>query len=335
MVRLRSVLVASLLALSVACASARSSSDTVAGPPASGAARGTAAPLPGAGAPAQLPSDIPFVSLEGPLWISAGGYLVFSDVVEANGEGAHIYRYDPGPRRFSVLPYPSESPVSTNGMAVDPTGNRLIVCERYNGRVVRIDPGTRLMVLADHAPTGEALAAPNDLAVRADGNIYFSDSDWGVNTAVAHGKMGFNRIAPTGTIYRVLDVDKPNGVALSPDGTSLYLGSDVQAKVWRLPLDSGGAAGAPTLLIDGAMVPGGFRVPDGICVDDSGNLYVANNDDALRAIVVFDPTGRELGRITLPNKPSNCTFGGPDRRTMYVTTLHTIYEVRMPIPGLP
>jgi gluconolactonase len=70
-------------------------------------------------------------------------------------------------------------------------------------------------------------------------------------------------------------------------------------------------------------------------VDDSGNLYVANNSDEIRAIEVFDPAGHLLGRIPFPDAPSNCTFGGADRRTLYVTTLHAVYEVRVPVPGLP
>jgi gluconolactonase len=89
------------------------------------------------------------------------------------------------------------------------------------------------------------------------------------------------------------------------------------------------------VLIDGPRVPGGFKVPDGICVDDTGNLYVANNSDEIKAIEVFAPAGDLLGRIPFPVAPSNCTFGGADRRTLYVTTLHALYEVRVPVPGFP
>jgi gluconolactonase len=128
---------------------------------------------------------------------------------------------------------------------------------------------------------------------------------------------------------------KPNGVALSPDGRTLYVGSDTQAKLWKFPVDASGAVGAQAPFVDGAAVAGGFKVPDGICVDDAGDLYVANNSEDVKAIVAFDPAGRELGRIPFPVAPSNCTFGGDDRRTMYVTTLHAVYEVRMPTPGLP
>jgi gluconolactonase len=306
-------------------------------------APGAAAPtlFPSAGAPVALSAQVPFVSLEGPLWLAASGSLLFSDVVEANASGARIYRFDPPSGHFSTLPYPSPAPTSTNGLAVDPAG-RLVACERYNARVVRIEPGagggaSKLTVLADRWPagTGQPLNAPNDLVVRRDGNLYFTDSDWGARPGPAHAPMGVYRVSPSSELSRVLDLDKPNGIALSPDGATLYVGSDTQAKVWKLPVDAAGAVGAPTLLIDGPQVPGGFKVPDGICVDDGGDLYVTNNDDAVKAIVVFDPAGRSLGRIPFPYRPSNCTFGGADRRTLYVTTLHAVYALPVPTPGLP
>ncbi len=316
-------------------------------PDASGPVRSGATPAPlllaGAGTPRALPSPVPFVSLEGPFWVADGPYLIFSDVVEKNGPGAVIYRFDPAMRRFSIFPYAvsDRGPTSTNGLAVDATGG-LTATERWNARLVRISPEGERTVLADAWPPstpghpGIPLNAPNDVVVRGDGNIYFTDTDWGARPGGAHAPMAVYRVPPQGPLDRVLQIEKPNGVALSPDGWTLYIGSDVQGKVWKLPLDAAGAAaGAPTVLIDGARVPGGFKVPDGICVDDTGNLYVANNSDEIRAIEVFDPGGQLLGRIPLPAAPSNCTFGGADRRTLYVTTLHAVYEVRVSTPGLP
>lgn len=318
---------------------------TETGAPPATAATATAPPpalLMGAGTPVAVRSPVPFVSLEGPLWVASGPYLLFSDVVEKNGPGAVIYRFDPLLRRFAIFPYASDAQdlTSTNGLGVDAAG-ALVACERYNGRLVRISPEGQRTVLADAWPPataghpGTPLNAPNDVVVRGDGNVYFTDTDWGARPGGAHAPMAVYRVSPAGALDRVWQLEKPNGIALSPDGGTLYIGSDVQAKIWKLPLDAAGAAGAPTLLIDGARVPGGFKVPDGICVDDTGNLYIANNSDEIRAIEVFDYAGRLLGRIPFLAAPSNCTFGGADRRTLYVTTLHTLYEVRVPIPGLP
>lgn len=282
-----------------------------------------------------IPSDVPFESLEGPLWVADRGVLLFSDVIEQNGPAAKIYRYDPSKRTFAVEPYPL-SPTSTNGLGVDPQGN-LLACERWNGALVRITRDQRT-VLADHFPAGDAgapLNAPNDIVVRPDGNIYFTDTVWGAKPG-PHAAQAVYRIAPDGILTVADPVSMPNGVALSPDGRTLYVGSDAQNRVWKLPVDAAGAVGPPTLLLDPARVPEGrFKVPDGICVDDAGDLYVANNDDSVRAIEVFTREGQYLGDIVLPDRPSNCTFGGIDRRTLYVTTLHAVYKARVATPGLP
>lgn len=294
-------------------------------------------PVAFAGAEAVQPisSDVAFESLEGPLWVAPRGVLLFSDVVEQNGTAAKIYRYDPLKRTFSVEPYPA-SPTSTNGLGVDREGN-LLVCERWNGALVRIADGRRT-VLADRFPSGDAgalLSAPNDIVVRTDGNIYFTDTVWGAKPG-PHAAQAVYRIAPDGTVTVADAVSMPNGVALSPDGRTLYVGSDAQNRVWKLQVDPAGAVGPATLLIDSTHVPAGqFKVPDGICIDDDGDLYVANNDDSVKAIEVFTPQGRYLGDIVLPDRPSNCTFGGADRRTLYITTLHAIYTARAATPGLP
>jgi len=335
---LRRVLLTGSLAAICACAP----TEATAPRPATPAAEAPPVLLPRVGTPRALPSPVPFVSLEGPLWVAGGPYLLFSDVVEKNGPGAVIYRFDPVYRRFSIFPYAADatSPTSTNGLAVDAAGD-LVACERYNGRLVRVTPEGKRTVLAESWPPstaghlGAPLNAPNDVVLRGDGNMYFTDTDWGAREGTPHAPTAVYRVSPAGGLSLVLQMQKPNGIALSPDGGTLYIGSDAQAKVWQLPVDASGAVGAPTLLIDGPRVPGGFKVPDGICIDDSGNLYVANNSDEIKAIEVFDAAGQLLGRIPFPVAPSNFTFGGGDRRTLYVTTLHAVYEVRVPVPGLP
>jgi len=124
--------------------------------------------FPGAGAPAPLPSAIPFESLEGPLWLTAQNALVFSDVVEANGPNARIYRYDGATQAIAPLPYPAKGPTSTNGLSVDPSG-RLVACERYNGRIVRVELNGTATVLAERWPAegGKPLNAPNDVVDRS------------------------------------------------------------------------------------------------------------------------------------------------------------------------
>jgi Gluconolactonase len=284
------------------------------------------------GAPRAIPSDIPFVSLEGPYWVASDGTLIFSDVVEQNGPEAKIYRFDPRTRAFSTLPYPG-SPASTNGLAVDAEG-RLVACERWNGALARVSH-TERHLLAERSPDGQPLNAPNDLTVRRDGNIYFSDTTWGARPG-AHAPTAVYRVAPDGALSVAFRVDMPNGVVLSPDGNALYVGSDAQDRLWRLPVAADGTVGSPEPFGDVKDDPRGrLHVPDGLCVDDRGRVYVTNNSAEVSAIVVLDSAGRFAGRIPFPAPPSNCTFGGNDRRTLYVTTLHAIYEVPMGTPGLP
>ena len=258
--------------------------------------------------------------------------------MEQNGVAAKIYRYDPGvdskPGRFSEFTYPG-APISTNGLGVDATGS-LVACERWNGALARITGDTRTVV-ADHAlgKDGLKLNAPNDVVLRADGNIYFSDTNWGAG-AGEHAPTAVYRVAPNGAVSAVFPTEKPNGVALSPDGATLYVGSDAQNRVYRLAVAADGSVGPATSFVDSTQVTGGkMHVPDGICIDDLGRVYVANNSADVSAIQIFDRDGVFQGKIDFPVPPSNCSFGGTDRRTLYVTTLHAIYEVRVDTAGLP
>jgi gluconolactonase len=283
-------------------------------------------------APQAIPSTIPFVSLEGPFWVAKGGYLLFSDVVEQNGAAANIYRFDPGAGVFAPIPYPNQ-PTSSNGLAVDSDGN-LIVCERWNGRLARVS-GTKFTSLADRSPAGIPLNAPNDVALRADGNAYFSDTTWGARPGT-HAPPAVYRLSPAGILSVAFQVEMPNGVVLSPDGKTLYVGSDAQDRLWQLPVASDGSVGkAEDFTAPHHEPEATLHVPDGLCVDDRGRLYVANNSAEVSAIVVFESDGSFAGRIPFPVPPSNCSFGGADRRTLYVTTSHAIYRVRMTTPGLP
>lgn len=278
-----------------------------------------------------IPSDFAFESLEGPFWVANGGYLLFSDVAERNGPAARIYKFDPATRAFSVVPY-SDHPTSTNGLAVDGAGG-LVACERWNGALARVAGSTRT-VLADKSPSGLSLNAPNDLTVRGDGNIYFTDSTWGARPG-PHAKTAVYRLSPQGQLSVAFETDMPNGVVLSRDGRTLYVGSDAHNRLWRLPIAEDGSVGEAAPFAETSTAAGKLRVPDGLCVDDAGRLYVTNNSADVSAILVFSIEGQLVGRIPLPFPPSNCTFGGSDRRTLYVTTLHALYEMRTKTAGLP
>ena len=114
----------------------------------------------------------------------------------------------------------------------------------------------------------------------------------------------------------------------------LYVGDDSRSQIHRYDVGPDGRPGPATLFIDGAKVDGGLQVPDGIAVDDLGNLYVTSNSAAVSAVVVFAPDGHLLGKIPVPRPPSNATFGDADRKTLYITAVD-VYRVRLGVAGLP
>ena len=269
-----------------------------------------------------------FTFTEGPLWI--GGRLLFSDLAPTSA----IHSLN-----ANNTTTPFRSPASgANGNAVDPQG-RLVTAETRNLRSVVRSAATMGALPTDLATSfnGLPLNSPNDVIVRADGNIYFTDPDYGADqdAAARQPKQAVFRIDPAGGLSRVKEYDtKPNGIALSPDGNKLYV-VDNEANVvnvWSLSGD--GTPSGETKFLD---VTGG----DGMAVDDAGNVYVA----ATAGIVVFDKAGASLGTITMPGAgsiPSNCTFGGADRKTLYITSNKNgdmaatgLYSIKLNVPGLP
>lgn len=314
----------------------------------------------------QTGTTFKFVSLEGPYWVASGNYLLFSDVVEMNGADAKIYKYEPASGMFSVYPYPTPMPASTNGLGMDSMG-RLVATERVNHRVTRVE-GTPPMLkeLAATYPLtgGKNFDAPNDLVIDSKDNIYFSDTRYGslYPEAMLIPAAAYRISGTDGSIVRLFEggpvptMNSVNGIALSKDGKSLYLGDDTANKLWKLPLNADGLVDAgvtPTLLADQAKIPGNrFMIPDGINIDDDGKIYVAINHHDVNAIAVFGEDGTYMGRYDVPvdldidpatNKPadpggkgpSNISFGGADRKTMFITTLHGLWKATAPTGGKP
>lgn len=284
-------------------------------------------PLPGAQPPQKVESAIPFVSLEGPLWV--GDALLFSDV-----DASKVYRLDPSAPIASRY-QPFSFPRQTNGIARD-SGGRLYFCERAAGQVTRVEPSGQLTVLADKFE-GKRFNAANDITIRADGNVYFTDPKWGRAHPDELGFEGAFRIAPDGRVSLITrNMTRPNGIALSPRGDVLYVDDDTANEIRQFDVAPDGAVSHERPFVSKTTVAGGhFATPDGICMDVDGNLYVANNNDAVHAIVVFSPAGDVLGEVTFPGNPSNCTFGGPDGKTLYATVGTAIYSVAMPRAGVP
>jgi gluconolactonase len=249
---------------------------------------------------------------EGPVW-SRQGFLLFSDYSTNT-----IHRYDPGK---AVSVYRRESN-GANGNTFDRQG-RLYTCEYRSRRVTRTTKAGKIEVLAGNWE-GKRLNAPNDIVVRRDGHVYFTDPLFTPLDKRDLDFYGVYHITPKGEMELIArPVGRPNGIALSPNGSILYVANTDEKNIRAYDLDKRGKATGERVLIP--ALPGG---PDGMRVDAKGNLYITG-----RHLAVYSPQGQPLGQITLPESARNCAFGDADLKTLYITGRDTLFRVRLETPG--
>lgn len=250
---------------------------------------------------------------DGPAW-SAEGFLLFSDTVTDKLE-----KFTPGK---GLTEFASRAG-GASGNAYDDQG-RLYTCEFRERRVTRTAKNGKVDVVAARFE-GKRLNAPSDIVVRRDGNVYFTDPAFGDQQDAR--ELDFNgifRITPRGEVEAVARWrSRPNGVALAPNGRTLYV-SDADARsVHAFDLDRGGAASNDRVMI--ARVPG---VPAGLSTDEKGDLFVAG-----RKVYVYSPKGDLLRDISFAETPSGVTFGDADLQSLYVTARAAVYRVRLNVKG--
>ncbi len=212
-----------------------------------------------------------------------------------------------------------ENSGAANGLAFD-RKHRLLMCEQANHRVTALEDDGSVTVIADSFE-GAKFNSPNDIVARSDGSIYFTDPNFG---GPAHQrKNGVYRIDPSGKIERVIERHSaPNGIELSPDENTLYVGDSLSDTVWAYSLDPGGR------IRDGRWFASA-RTPDGMAVDKHGNIYVAQYGHG--SVAVFSPSGTALWTIQVPSRAtSNCAFG-PDgtKQWLYITAGNSLYRMGM------
>lgn len=249
---------------------------------------------------------------EGPVW-SHDGYMLWSDVpvdkiMKLSSEGTSVYR---------------ENSNGANGNTFDAKGN-LYTCESRTRRVVRTDKKGKIVVIAEKYQ-GKRLNAPNDIVVRKDGHIYFTDPAFGNQ---ADGReldfYGVYHISPKGEMDLVAKpAGRPNGIALSPNGRILYVANSDDRNVRAYDVDSKGAVSNERVLI--SNIEG---VPDGIRTDEKGNIYVT-----CKGIAVYTPQGAMLKMIEIAETPANCAFGDSDLQTLYVTARTSVYRIKLDVKG--
>jgi gluconolactonase len=275
-----------------------------------------------------------FRFLEGPVWDAKEGRLFFSDI-----KGNAIYKWFPesGVRFFR------ENSFLANGNTLDHQG-RLVTCEHGTSRLTRTDREGRYEVLAASFQ-GKALNSPNDVIVRSDGLVLFTDpssgrsESYGIPRPQELDFQGVYAVDPAGgePVLLVGDFEFPNGLCLSPDERFLYINDTRRAHIRVFPVSAPGKPGeaAPARLGPGKVfaempldLPG---FADGMKFDSSGLLFCTGPG----GILVFDTKGGVVGRIYVPEQTANFAWGGPDYRTLFIAASTRLYAIRLGVPGLP
>lgn len=277
-----------------------------------------------------------FHFLEGPVWDAASGSLLFTELQNAAGpqrvQPSAIRRFTP-PATFATF----VENAGSNGLAITPDGTEILAATHDQRSVSSYRLADRARAVLAREYRGAQFNSPNDLTVRGDGTVYFTDPNFqrGGRPDQLGGTTGVYRVrhsrAGAGTVSLVdAGVAQPNGIVLSPDEKTLYVGGNAGNRIFRYQVLSDGSTGPRT---DFAALRG----PDGATVDCAGNVYWASYNDG--RVHVFDPAGRQLGTIAAGRNTTNVAFGGADRRTLFVTSGTTgdfgLYSVRLNVPGNP
>jgi gluconolactonase len=284
---------------------------------------------------------------EGPTWLDGKLYfsnMFFDEAFNGDPGKSTLVEMDPDGSYRNIV----KNKMQTNGL-ISHDGN-LIVCDMFGHRVVEMNTsGEIVKVLADKYD-GKSLDGPNDLIMDSKGGIYFSDPQFTPDAVKNQPGRTVYYLTSLGKLIRLLEPNAfamPNGIALSPDGKTLYINNTYDNEewwnvnsgkdnfIWAYDVNEDGTIAngrkfAELVLIEDVLERGGKSSgADGMKVDLEGNLYIAT----WAGIQIFDNTGKAIGIINMPNYPVSCAFGGDDMKTLYITAENKIYSIRTNIPG--
>jgi gluconolactonase len=264
-----------------------------------------------------------FAFVEGPA-SDRHGNLYFSDMKDGPGR---IYRLDTAGRLELIVADSGRA----NGLAINAQGE-IVACQSHTGKVVAFaSDGSAYRVIAAEYHC-RRFNAPNDLVIDHEGGIYFTDPCFDEPTLFPPQKvLGVYYISPTGEVTRLIDhLAGPNGIDLSPDEKTLYVVPSLDPHVMAYPIEAPGKLGLGHVHALMAWSPNPFYPGgDGMTIDAHGNMYVTSQ----RGVQIFNACGHRLGIIHVPERPANVEFGGPDRKTLYITAKHSLYAVPMAVSG--
>jgi gluconolactonase len=291
-----------------------------------------------------------FSWVEGPVW-TRSGYLMFADIssnsirtVDPHGD-VSLWLQPSGYR--GQEPYGGKEP-GTNGMTLDAKG-RLTVAGHAARNIMRfesMDPHGTVTILAD-SYKGKKLNSPNDLVYAPDGSLYFTDPPYGLRTQSDSDPQkdmkinGVYRIpnalrqkpgtAPNNDALQLLvsDLERPNGIAFSPDGKWLYVSNSDPKRWMRYPMKKDGTVGPGSVFAD-ASKDNRAGSPDGIKVDVKGNLFAAGPG----GVWIISPEGKHLATLRTDKNTANVAWGGADGMTLYTTTTDSVFSIRLKTKGV-
>jgi gluconolactonase len=264
---------------------------------------------------------------EGPVWDRRSGWLYWVDII-----GSTIWRWKPGTPREVVLKPSGHA----NGMTFDREG-RLTVAGWCSRTVFRFEPDGSITTLAS-TYNGAKFNSPNDIVVRSDGSIYWTDSAGGLGIPGMVAEdiqryldvQGVYRLGPGASEAEIVipDCTYPNGLAFSPDESLLYVNDTREAWIKAYDVRADGSVGNGRLFH--RMTGDEPGVADGMKVDMQGNVYCTGPG----GVHVIDSSGRLLGRIRIPGHATNMAWADQDWRTLYITSYSSLYRTRLGIPGV-
>jgi len=265
-----------------------------------------------------------FQFVEGPVWLSAGdpllaltgektACLIFSDIL-----ASRLYWYRDG--RTGIV---REVTGQANGNTLSIDGS-LLSCEHQHRRISQMDSDGSVRTLADRFQ-GKRFNSPNDIVMRSDGLVFFTDPPYGVSAGERElDFQGVYCLDPESMCVMLLrdDFAKPNGLAFSLDEHDLFIADTEQGRLRRFCVEMDGSLSDERVFCE-------CDRPDGVRLDEAGNVWVA----CLTGIEVFAPDGRRISFVEFPERPANLVFGGADLRSIYVCARTSIYRIRSAIAG--
>ena len=287
---------------------------------------------------------------EGPVWTRAGS-LLFAEIpanqidIWIPGKGAHVFIHPSGYTGSEAF---GGTEPGSNGMTLDADGRVTVAghARRNVWRLESLDPHGQITVLAD-SYNGKKLNSPNDLVYKSDGSLYFTDPPYGLPTQSDNDPKkelkvngvyripGARQQKPGSEPARdklqlvIEDLERPNGIAFSPDEKVLYI-AESGKKVWmRYDVQPDGSVTGGKLLLDASSDPG-VGGPDGIRVDKQGNVYGSGPG----GVWIISPEGKHLGTIKVPERVSNVAWGDKDGKTLYITASTSVFRIKLNAQGV-